>query len=35
MSAYTVFFPGLGSEAQYWRGKASGAALLGREAGVL
>lgn len=34
MSVYIAFFPGLGSEARHWRGKASGAAL-GREAGVL
>lgn len=36
MLVYTAFFPGLGFEAsQHWLGKASGAVLLGGEAGVL
>lgn len=35
MSVYTAFFPGLGLEAQHWSGKASVAALLEGEAGVL
>lgn len=35
MSLYIAFFPGLGLEVQHWHGKASGAALLGGEPGVL